>query len=132
MGGGGWLFGSGGVGRCVDSGNPSFTEFLAEHVVKLRADEVFGLVHDSCLALSSVRAVYVEKSWVADIILTRTAVVIDNCVMVLTQRCSTVINSLHRLVAGVGHVALGGWGGKAFVIYKCPLMNLFDSVAVLS
>ena len=129
--GGGWSFGGGGVGCCFEGGNPSFTEFLAEQIVTLRADKVFGLVHHSCLPFSSVGAVYVEKSWIAIIILARAAVVFDNCVMVPTRHCSTVINSFHRLVAGVGHVGWRGMGGEAFVVCKCPLMDLFDSAAVL-
>ena len=68
------------------------------------------------MALSSVGAVYIEESWVAVIILARTAVVVDDCVMVFVQLCGIVVNSLHRLVAGVGHVAWGEVGGESFAV----------------
>lgn len=51
--------GGGGVGHSGDGGNLCFVVFLAEHVVKLRSGEVFGLMHPNCLVFSSARSVSV-------------------------------------------------------------------------
>ena len=83
------------------------------------------------MALGSVGAVYIEEGWVAVIVLARTAVVVDDCVVVFVQLCGIIVNSLHRLVAGVGHAAWGGVGGEVFVVCKCPILDLFKSAVVL-